>query len=244
MSVPNQKTFKMKDWKCMQPIDSIIPIAESGRKLVPISIGEVPTPDGKKHVIEEIYDDVLEEVYSKNSDYKVLCDINYHPMITLLYNGSLAIHNEAVIKDKETVEKAMERLDKGILLQAFAEMRLNMELIEKLGESSKILIANIRKITGVNYSTAFIQAVLVKKLMDEQIHPTTSVAAIIQDFSYEELLRAACGIVEYRATQQCTIDPTSALVYKMNCPIDEVERLVQREITIRLINGQVAECKQ
>lgn len=239
-----QKTYKRKDWKCIKSITDIEPLP-NGRLIIPVAVGERTLDSGEQeYIIEDMYADVLSEVYSEESSYTTMIDLHRYPAITLLYNGTLAIHNEKIKKDIENVTNIINSIDQTLMLQAFYELRLNAECLEKLGSRAKFFISLIHEQTPVKYSNSFIYAVLAKIIAEKYNNTPSEAADIIHDLSYKELLQAVCGVVEHKVTHNCTTEPIQIMVGSMRLPYKEVERNIMQELLFRLANGQIKQAKE
>lgn len=234
----SQKTFKLRNWKYINTSEEN---HYNNRKLAKVVIGERTYSDGTiEPITEDIYEDILREVHVlKQPEYKVMCDINHYPIITILYNGILTLHNPHIRQDKEDIEAAFNAIDKTLLLNAYSEMRLNMECLSKIGKATNLLISTVNMNTNKDYSYPFIQAVLHKVINDDINVPADEVAVNVMDFSYEELLQCVCGIVEFKATKKCTIEPIKTILESGMASFERAEKVVEQELIYRVASGQL-----
>lgn len=239
MSIKNQITYKVKKWKTMVPIEDVEPL-DSGRRVIPVAIGEYEVDGTKEYFVEDFFDDILTELILSSPEFKILCDVNYEPHTVILYNGSIVPHNMAITSMLNDIKSTLSRIDKDQIMDAFKEMRFNLEHKGKLGSASKLLCARINHDTDMNYSVMFIRAALMEYINDCLFVTDDGVREAICDLSYNELLDVSCGLLEIKMVGFTKKTLVSAFL-KNGLSTEEFEKYVTAEIMKRLLNGAIRE---
>lgn len=128
------------------------------------------------------------------------------------------------------------------ILDAYLEMRLNMNGLSKLKGSSTIVMALIERQSNKKYSIPFVRSAICQYI-EESCYPTDGniIKDVLRSIDYKSLIEYVNEIVRYRITGEIKDDFFKEIISNSEKEEDiimkEVELLISEETLLRLYKG-------
>lgn len=239
------KIYKIKNWKMGSELEQ----GKNGRSIAKLILGEIY--EGKDiidYIIEDIYKDLLDDIYNNPRNYEVVIKLNMVPQLTVIYDGLLISHNDNINDYIDTIKETLTNIQNEYVLDAYLEMRLNMNGKNKLKESTDMLAAMIRKTSGFNYSIPFIRTAICQIIEDKFFNTRNNeLKEWIRSLSYQDLVEYTNELIRYKMTN--SIKNEFLFEYINNSAKDpkrilkDFENILSQELILRLHKGLLAEKK-
>lgn len=223
--------------------------ATSNRKIAKLVLGEIRNgQDLENYIVEDIYKDLLDSIADNPHDYDISVKINMTPQLIITYDGVLIPHNSHIKKHLEDIVHVLENIPISYIMDAYLEMRLNMNGKSKLKESSNMITAMIQKESGKNYAVPFLRTAICQRVENKFFNTEDDEwKDFIRSLSYEELVIYTNEIVRYKYTGEVTIDVLDehlSLSHDSNNTIqfmNSLENIIEKELLFRLYKGTLKE---
>lgn len=128
---------------------------DRGRQILRVAIGEIQdaeNPDDHEYVYEDVYKDVLANLFIEKQGYKVLNSYGKNPTILVVCDNDIIPHNPMVSDIINLIHDKFAIMDKNWLVECFVEMKQTRDIVAKKGTREKelyrVLNAKINNISN------------------------------------------------------------------------------------------------
>lgn len=216
----------------------------NGRPLSLIAIGEHREGLNIDYIQEEIYSDILEDIKNNVGSYQISVKLGNRPQLVISMNGSLIIHNPDVKETAGRLNELLERVSEDLIIDAYYEMRLNMEAKCKLSNTTFALASIINSAESTQYPVPFIQRAIVAKIESRYYSiKDSAVKEYVRSMDYTDLIAIMSDIHRYKALDKMNDKYLSELLLQGNLTVKDIENIVGKELMYRLYIGTLTERK-
>lgn len=213
---------------------------EEGNKyiIVKLVIGEI-TENYQviDYIIEDIYKNVLDTIMKNKYKYKVDVKINQIPQLIITCDGYLLLHNPKIKKLHDDVYECLSKLEPKDIMDAYYELRLNMNALGKLGPATEYLLVQIRRYTGENISSSFARE-LIHKYIENTFFSVEEddIKTYIRTLDYEDLLYYMKQILYHKFDIPMEDEYLTSLPQNL---FKNVESIIKDELLLRFVKGDL-----
>lgn len=216
-----------------------------GRTVTYLVLGEY-TENGMvtDYISERIFENVLADIFKNAKDYEVKVQVGAVPLLVVINNGFIVMHNTETENHVKTLKGILEQIDAETIMDAYTELRLNMNGKSKLGAATDILMAKIEKLGNCKYSTIFVRAVI-NTMLDEKFFSVedNELKEWMRSLDYVDLVKLSSTIMRFRMDGTINDDLLRELWQESGKEPQQfmkgVEVVLGQELTLRLIKGSV-----
>lgn len=216
------KPFKVgiNSWKIYPTSEPIY--NENGREILRVAIGETIDNDEYDYIYEDIYKDVLSNLFLEKQGYKVQNSYGHIPNIIITSDNDIVPHNPMVSTLIDLIKDKLSLIDEETLFETFIEMKSTREKKgERKGELEKKLYQSIyAERTNLSYDLIFhvLSDIIISK---------------IQLNDYRKIKEKVCPLSDLKA---------QALRAFYNDDDDSLES-IKNNLLFRLMYSQIKEAK-
>lgn len=156
------------DW---QAIEDEVRTAH-GKKIFKIIIGTRIEKDEQGEVLredlvtEEVYQDVLQGIFTQKDSYKVRVRLGREPNVVITYNGELICHNDKIEDYVMQLFAAFDEVKKEAATDMLVNGVLNENIQERFTKESQQFVNEVNLLCTANYPPEFITIALKKYLCE------------------------------------------------------------------------------
>lgn len=159
----------LQDWK-NNPDDSR---EEDGKVIFRVDIGKKLVMDEEKKTVvsenalaEDIYLNILQDIFSQNSSYRVVATLGYEPQLVISYDGRLVAHNDKIDGYVAMVMEALKKSKYEADIKVLINYVLNETVGAKYSSTLKRLQTGINTMCKTNFPPEFIGLVVKNYICD------------------------------------------------------------------------------
>jgi len=217
-----------------------------GKTLQKLVIGEI-TENRKvqEYITEDIYESILGAILNHPKEYRIDVQIGKVPQLIIMYKGLIVMHNETIKSLLASIQEVLTSLPPEELLDAYYELRLNLNGKKRLRESTEIIVAKVRKESQINFSHIFIREATSRML--ENIYYSTKdldSKELLRSASYSELVELAIELLRFESTGCVKEMYLNSLLEETTKPketMQEFRENLMEELLVRLTKGTLQE---
>lgn len=221
-------------------------VAADGRTMVSLVLGEYRcNGTTQDYIVEPIYENVLEDIISNAKNYEIKVQLNVIPQLTVIANGFIVQHNDAVAGYIRELQDVLKQIDDETIMDAYLELRLNMNGKSKLNAATDILMAKIEKISGKKYCSLFVRAVI-NTVIEHRFFSTedNELKEWLRSLDYVDLVGITNVLLRYKLDQVISDEMLMQLCQESRKETAQfmkgVEIVLGQELILRLFKGVLA----
>lgn len=226
-------------WKLDTHLSSI---PGSNRQIAKLILGDISYHGSiEEYITEDIYKDLLDNILNNPKEYKVTVQLGNVPQLTVTLDGLLIPHNHMTATYIEEITELIKQLPKDDVIDAYLEMRLNMNGQTKLKGASSLLMSLIEKRSHKKYAIPFVRTAICQFIEETYYFTGTDIKDTLRSMDYPSLIQCINEIIRYKMTgkieDEFLKEAVNSSSKEEKTVIKEIELLAGKETLLRLYKG-------